>query len=612
MQNPVSIKNKKGEILLAYKNNHQNYDKAVQAALEYAAANKISLKGADLRNLNFKKANFAGLDLEGANLSGTTISDSNLDGCCLFKANLSDGHISNTSMQDANLDLVILNRSVLTKTSFARSSMISASLVASQIRECDFTKCRAPIGIISLEGTFIYRSNFTGAVLNNPYLSSAIILKSNFKDADLIHGQYQHTKFNQVDFDGTRLQLSNGQFTEFTNSPLDKAEIIQCHLSHFKINDHQYGKFSKLKDIAEHLAEIQPMYMACTTPDQIQAMYQAIKDRDQQQINQLRKEHQQALGESNLFDMQGFDFSDMNLSGLNLNKIDFSGSDFSGAQLDHSSFDHGVLDGAIFCSHGRGASHGLSMKKASGRNLFLNDFSINDGQFSGMDLSYSRMDHVLADVIDLNSSNLYSASFNKKTKLDYANFDHSNLHHVVIQDTEIHGQFNFARIHSTTVHLSDLSGSELTNCDMSNSNFTQSNMTGVNLHGTSPRYCNLKGSDLSSSKLSGSHFTYFNFTDSDLSGTDLSYCHFKNCLLSNVDVAQADVEGVIAIDTKIDKTDVDTALNLNDSVKLAAGIQVEHAACSSDEAKAHLDRLKALLRDKKEKEQTSDFGLVSY
>lgn len=612
MQNPVIIKNKKGEILLACKNSRQNYDEAVQAALEYAAENKIPLKGAELSNLRFKKANFAGLDLEGANLSGTVITGSNLDGCSLYKADLSDGQIIDTTMQHSTLDAANLNRTILFKTNFAHSSMIGSSWVGSQIRDCDFTECRAPIGSISFEGAFIYRSDFTKSVFNNPYFSSASILKSSFHGADLNHGQYQHTKFNRVDFEGTRLQFSSGQFTEFTNSPLDKTVINQCHLTHFKINDSQYGKFSKLEAIAEHMAESQPMHVACTTPMQTHAMYQAIRNRDQQQINQLRKEHEQALGESNLFDMQGLDFRNMNLTGLNLNKIDFSGSDFSGAQLDHSSFDHGVLDGAVFSSDGRGASHGISMNKASGRNLFMQDFQVNDAQMSGMDLSYSRMDHVQGDVIDLSSSNLYSATFNKKTKLNYANCDHSNLHHVMIQDTEIHGQFNFARIHSTTVYLSDLSGSELTNCDMSNNNFIQSNLSGTNFHGTSPRYCNMKESDLSSSKMSGNQFNYFNLTDSDLSGADISYSTFKNSLFSNVDLHKTDVNGVITIDTKIEKTDIDEALNLNNSIKTAAGIKVEHTVCRSDEAQAHLDKLRALLRDGKEKEQADDLDMASF
>lgn len=449
-------------------------------------------------------------------------------------------------------------------------------------------------------------------MLNNPYFSNASISKTSFRNADLHHGQYQHTKFNQVDFDGTRFKFSGGQFTEFTNSPLDKADIQQCNLSNFKINEHQYGKLSNLNEVVRQVAEIQPMHIACTTLIQTQAMYQAIQDRDQKKINQLRKEHLQAVGETTLFDMQGFDFRNMNLAGLNLNKIDFSGSDFSGAQLDYSSFDHGVLDGAVFSSGGHGSTNGLSMQNASARNLFMQDFQLNDAKMSGTDLSYCRMDRVQADVIDLSSTNLFSATFNKKTKLNYANFDQSNLHHVMIQDTEIHGQFNFARIHSTTILLSDLSGSELTNCDMTNSNIFKSNLSQVNLHGTSPRYCNVKESDLSLAVMSDNQYTYFNLTDSDLSGADISRSNFKNCLFSNVDLTKTDVDGVIAIDSKIEKCDVDTALNLNDSVKLAAGIKVEHSVVSSNEAQAHLEKLKALLRVNNNKDQSNEFDMASF
>lgn len=612
MKSPLSIKNKNGEVLLTRNSIYQDYDKDVQAALEFAAENNISLKGAELPNIVLNKAYLVGIDLEGANLSGAIINDSNLDGSSLFKADLADSQISNTSMQNTNLDVTRLNRAVLFEVDLQQSSIISSSFVGSQIRKCNLRKCEAPIGIVSFEGAFIYGSDFSDSVLNAPYLSGSSIIKSNFKDAELIQGQYQNTKFNLVDFSGAKFSFSSGHFTEFINSPLDHAEIQQCRLAHFKINGNQYGKSERLKDVAEYLAEHQPMNIATTAETQRLAMYKAIQDRDQKKIDFLILEQDQIFGQSHLFDMQGFDFIKQNLSKLNLNRIDFSGSNFLGSNLNQTSFDQSVLDGAVFKGEAGQKNHGVSMVDASARNLFLNKIMLSDALMSGMDLSYSRMNHVSGDLVDLSRSNFFSASIGKKTKLDYANFDHSNLHHVTIMDAEIHGQFNLARIHSTNIEHSDLSGSELTNCDLSNTNIHKSNLTEVNWHGTSPRNCNMKDSDLSSCKMSGSHFTHTNIVDSDLSEADLSHSLFKNSVLSNVDLLNTDMQNIVAIDTTIDKSELLQARNVNDSAKLAAGMLVEQSVCSGEEARAHLDQLKSLLRGKQEKEKRADLDMSPF
>lgn len=595
----ISILNTLGEEILRYESPiGLSQQEILQKAVVHAAENRISLANAELKGLILNEADLTGLVLDGANLKGAVFKGCNLDLVSLIRANLEQSKIINTSMERAILDGALLNHAVLYKANLSKASIICTSFYGAQIRASDLSHAQAIVGVTSFEGAFIQNTTMQGMELDTAYFSHAIVHRSNMQDMVCATGQFQSTKFNLVDFANAQLNFMHGQDTVFSNSNINHAELPNCQLRKFILNDKQYGNLSNLPATIEHLQH--ENFQFVREPDHYKRneMMDAIKLKDQVAINALIHEHRYLYGEHSYFDMQATSFKDKDLMGLKFQFVDFSGSDFSGANMNGTDLSKSVIDGAFIFEKGAGNYQGIILSEASAKNVFFNKIAMDGAVIYDTDLSYSKFHGVVANEINLYAANLYCTQFEDKTCFTNGDFSEARFNNVTANNATLQGNYTQAEITNSNFNFCDLSGSDFNQSDMKFVNLRSSDLSGVILNGLAPRNIYSIDVDLSNAQLQGFRPLNCEFKTTDFSHADASNSFFKNTLLHDVHLLGTDMKGTLFVDSKITMSNTDEALNQTNSMLSAAGREIKSEVCSKEQSQAYLSELKSLLTKK--------------
>lgn len=503
---------------------------------------------------------------------------------------MDDVRIINSNLKKSNLDFSSFNHAILIKVNLDGSSISAAHLNGTQLKSVNLDNTRS-LNQVFFEGAFLLHASLKNANLSSLYLKNAEILKSDLSDLTTTSSQLSGAYFYDVILTNTSFQHSHGKNTRFFNSPLDDVNLKESKLINFTINSTEYNsRFDNIERVAKDLADLNPYYRIETPPPVRTTLLEAIKNRDNDLILQIKEEHCSLLGDHTPIDLQASNLSHHDLSGLDLSGIDFSGSNFSQTKAISTNFLNSKLNGLIIAPLNNSDKldyTDVKLDNASMKNCLVTNVLLESAQANKSDFGYTKFECINVNNSSLNNSMFEFTKFCKDSIIINSSFNDSILINAIINQTKISCDFKNTELSSTSFLDSDLSGSKLqaklVSTKINSCNLTDTNFEGGSLLKTHIVDCNAKRINLNSV---GIYNCYINRTDMEKATLDKTY--FKTSQIKNSNLDHVDVKTTLFIDSFLKEIKTDLIKNITQDLNSALGSISESKKKTLEEYKKSL------------------------
>jgi uncharacterized protein YjbI with pentapeptide repeats len=177
------------------------------ADLQAASLNGTLLDGASLVEANLVVAKLSGLDLtradlRGAGMRGTDLRDTNLSGAALRSVDLRGAHLARS-----NLTKAVLRKADMRRANLDSANLTCADLTMANLHEAHLNKatlCDAHLGFSDLSSAQFEDALLNGASLNRAQLQRASLERATLASANLEGALLIETNFRQADLSRCR------------------------------------------------------------------------------------------------------------------------------------------------------------------------------------------------------------------------------------------------------------------------------------------------------------------------------------------------------------------------------------------------------------------------
>jgi len=199
---------------------HQSALRALRFVHEHLGEIDLSgcnLAGAKLKGAQLLRANLSEANLVQGDLRGALLAHANLRGTDLSCADLANSTLCGADLEGANLSEAILTEAHLATANLNHTILAGAKLEGSTL--------------VSPDGGFFFKANFSNAVLRGVDLSRACLGESDLTDADLYAVKLRNADLSKAQLVRTFLVDADLRGADLTGADLRDADLRDADLS---------------------------------------------------------------------------------------------------------------------------------------------------------------------------------------------------------------------------------------------------------------------------------------------------------------------------------------------------------------------------------------------
>jgi uncharacterized protein YjbI with pentapeptide repeats len=179
-----------------------------ESQLDGADFSDARLSGADFSDASLVNAVFSGADLTGANFTNADMSHARLDHARLQDADLSGAVLAEAMLKKADLTGVALLWAQLDQADLSQAVLEKADLQQADLSGADLTHVMlhgATLDFAVLDGAVLTRADLRRVNAGNTSFYGAMLLESDFTEADLEESDFSFCRCDDADFHGAML-----------------------------------------------------------------------------------------------------------------------------------------------------------------------------------------------------------------------------------------------------------------------------------------------------------------------------------------------------------------------------------------------------------------------